>query len=78
MSFALIDYLKAQGKKILLIESDTSNPDVYKAHEPHSSETLICGMTNLDTSDGWIAVPHPKPEYRDRKAALPEATAPKQ
>lgn len=54
MSFALIDYLMSQKKKILLIESDTSNPDVYKAHEPHSSENLICEITNLDTSDGWI------------------------
>ena len=54
MSFALIDYLLGMGKKVLLIESDNSNPDVYKAHEPYINEQLSCGIMNLDNSDGWL------------------------
>ena len=54
LSFALIDYLTAQGKKILLLETDSSNPDVYKAHHPHEDSSLVCKLVDLDVSDGWI------------------------
>lgn len=54
MSFALIDYLIDHQKKVLLIESDNSNPDVFKAHEPHKSENLACEIMDLDSSDGWL------------------------
>ena len=52
MAFALIDYLASHGNKILLIESDNSNPDVYKAHQPHQNETLVCEIMDLDSADG--------------------------
>ena len=54
MAFALIDYLASRGNKILLIESDNSNPDVYKAHQPHQNETLVCEIMDLDSADGWL------------------------
>ena len=54
MSFALIDYLLGKGNKVFLVESDNSNPDVYKAHEPHKNENLVCGIMDLDNSDGWL------------------------
>ena len=54
MSFALVDYLTEQGEKILLIETDTSNPDVFKAHHPYENEALVCKLIDLDVSDGWI------------------------
>ena len=54
LSFALIDYLLADGKKVLALETDTSNPDVYKAHHPHENDNLICKLADLDISDGWI------------------------
>ena len=54
LSFALIDYLFAQEKKILLLETDTSNPDVYKTHHPHESDSLISKIIDLDVSEGWI------------------------
>ena len=47
---AVLDYLESQGKEPVLIETDTANPDVYKAHK-------VSGLTNaieLDTSEGWI------------------------
>ena len=52
--FALIDYLLESGKKVLLLETDTANPDTYKAHHAYEHEDLVCGIANLDISDGWI------------------------
>ncbi len=39
---------------MLIIETDTSNPDVYKTHSPHENDNLAVKQVNLDTSDGWI------------------------
>ena len=47
---ATIDYLQQQGESVLLIENDTSNPDVWKAHKDSVEPALI----NLDVADGWI------------------------
>lgn len=52
--FALIDYLLESGKKVLLLETDTANPDTYKAHHAYEHEGMVCGIANLDISDGWI------------------------
>lgn len=49
-SIALVDALKSRGEKPLLIESDTSNPDVWKMYKDE-----IEGVTlDLDDADGWI------------------------
>ena len=47
---AVLDYLESQGKEPVLIETDTANPDVYKAHKVSGLTTAI----ELDTSEGWI------------------------
>lgn len=47
---AVLDYLESQGKEPVLIETDTANPDVYKAHKASGLTTAI----ELDTSEGWI------------------------
>ena len=50
LTIAAIDYLLSKGDPPLLIECDTSNPDVWKAyHEEIPSETI-----DLDEADGWI------------------------
>ena len=54
LAFALIDYLLDEGKPVLLLESDTSNPDVYKAHRQHENDMLSCGEVDLDSSEGWM------------------------
>jgi hypothetical protein len=54
LAFALIDYLIAREKNVLLLETDSSNPDVYKAHQPHENVALVCKLVNLDHADGWI------------------------
>lgn len=50
VTMALVDYLQGRGERIFLIESDTSNPDVWKAYKESTETELI----NLDQADGWI------------------------
>jgi hypothetical protein len=50
VSMALIDFLQEQGENILLIESDTSNPDVWKNY----GECVETHLLDLDEADGWI------------------------
>ena len=50
VTMALVDYLQGRGESILLIESDTSNPDVWKAYNESTPSELV----NLDEADGWI------------------------
>lgn len=52
-SFALVDYLLNKDKNVLLVDTDTDNPDVYKAHKDISLENLVCRMNSLDDADGW-------------------------
>jgi hypothetical protein len=51
---ALIDYLIAREKNILMLETDNANPDVYKAHLPHENAAFVCKLVNLDSAEGWI------------------------
>lgn len=50
VTMATLDYLQEQGKSILLIESDTNNPDVWKAYNTSMTTEIL----NLDEADGWI------------------------
>ena len=47
VSMATIDYLQEQGESILLIESDTSNPDVWKGYH----DSVATELVNLDEAD---------------------------
>jgi hypothetical protein len=46
----VIDTLLASGERPVLIESDTSNPDVWKMYK----KELGCELIDLDDADGWI------------------------
>ena len=50
ISMCVIDYLESIDDKPILIESDTSNPDVWKTYKNRINSELI----NLDDKDGWI------------------------
>lgn len=50
VTMAAVDYLQERGESILLIESDTSNPDVWKAYK----ESVETELFSLDDADGWI------------------------
>ena len=52
VSMALVDYLQELGAEVLLIDSDTSNPDVGRAYQ-HGVETELL---DLDVDDGWITL----------------------
>lgn len=54
VSMATIDYLLQAGKKIVLIDTDTSNADVYKTYKNKLIEGKQRFAFNLDESDGWI------------------------
>ena len=53
VSFALVDYLISRDQRVLLMDTDTSNPDVYKAHKDAALPALVCKMCKLDDADGW-------------------------
>ncbi len=50
VSMALIDYLACQEKPPVIIESDTSNPDVGKSYMKSSEVQFL----NLDINEGWL------------------------
>lgn len=50
VTMAAVDYFEELGECVLLIESDTSNPDVWKAYKDGTKTVLV----NLDEADGWI------------------------
>lgn len=62
VTMAVMDMLTERGEKILLVESDTSNPDVWKSHKDLHESMLI----DLDKSDGWVELvnaANDKPEH---------------
>lgn len=73
LSFALIDYLIEQESKVLLLETDTSNPDVFKAHHAHENDDLVCRMADLDVSDGWIELVNVADEFPDHVVVINSA-----
>jgi hypothetical protein len=50
VTVATLEHLRESGAKVLLVECDTSNPDVWKAY----SEEIETVLINLDEADGWI------------------------
>jgi len=53
LSFALVDYLLNQEISVLLVDTDTDNPDVFKAHKDLALPNLHCRLNSLDDADGW-------------------------
>lgn len=52
IAIAMIDYMKERGEKMMLVETDTSNPDVAKTY----SEIVQTETIDLDGRDGWMAM----------------------
>jgi len=70
VSIALIDYLKnKKQEKVLLVETDTSNPDVYKVY----SDTIPAVTINLDNSEGWIELLNNCHDYKDAAVVINSA-----
>lgn len=62
VSMALVDYLALQGAPLYLVDSDTSNPDVYKSYR----EAVPCELLDLDKVDGWIHLVNLCDTHRDK------------
>jgi hypothetical protein len=61
MTVATLDHLLEGGAKVLLVECDTSNPDVWKAYREQIDAELI----DLDEADGWIHLVNTCDRYRE-------------
>ena len=61
VSLALIDYLLNNGKTVLLIETDNSNPDVHKALGASVQSRII----DPDEASGWVSLVNVCDEMKD-------------
>jgi predicted GTPase len=52
VALALADHLQRRDVNLVLVETDTSNPDVMKA--VHGE--IECSAFDLDEADGWIGL----------------------
>lgn len=66
MTAALLDYLLERNEKALLVECDTSNPDVWNAYKEHVPVELI----DLDEADGWIHLVNTCDGHRDGSVVI--------
>lgn len=73
VGLALIDYLRDREKKVLLLESDTSDPDVYKAHFPHAEDALVGKEVDLGKADGWIELVNEASGFPDHTVVINSA-----
>jgi hypothetical protein len=66
VSMALIDYLCEIGQSCFLVETDTSNPDVFKSY----SKTVPSQILNLDKANGWIDLVNLCDEHQDKTIVI--------
>lgn len=64
-TFILANYFLEKDSKILLVDSDTDNPDVYKAHKDMGLTNLICAMNRLDSRNDWMDLSNLMEKYPD-------------
>ncbi len=64
-SFALTEYLLNKNRNVLLVDTDTDNPDVFKAHSSLELPNLFCLMNSLDDADGWAGLLDTVQSYPD-------------
>ena len=50
VSMATVDYLQQRDQDVLLVDADTSNPDVWKAYK----DIVRTDLLDLDKADDWI------------------------
>lgn len=69
VSIALIDFLLKENKEIVLVETDTSNPDVGKIF----SKIIPVEAINLDFKEGWINLINKAEENADKDIVINSA-----
>jgi len=68
VAMALIDYLAGKGQPLVLVETDTSNPDVYRSYE--SEAGVLAESIDLDRADGWITAVNLFDRHPDRAVVI--------
>ncbi len=68
LTVATLDYLLARSEQVLLVECDTSNPDVWKAYEKQPG--VQTELVNLDEADGWIHLVNSCDANRDKTVVV--------
>ncbi|OWY40391.1 protein mobD [Xenophilus sp. AP218F] len=63
----MVDTLQSKGRNILLIETDTSNPDVYKMY---GESVSIAELIDLDNANGWIDLVNICDQHRDHDVVI--------
>ncbi len=53
-TFVLANYFLEKNSNILLVDSGTDNPDVYKAHKEMGLANLACAINRLDSQNDWM------------------------
>jgi CO dehydrogenase nickel-insertion accessory protein CooC1 len=61
VSMAVVNFFLEKKKKVLLFDTDDSNPDVAKIYSNITRTELV----NLDTADGWIDMVNTINEHHD-------------
>ena len=69
-SFALVDYLLNRNANVLLVDTDTDNPDVFKAHKDLALPNLLCRLNSLDDADGWADLLDTVQNYPDHAVVI--------
>ncbi len=64
-TFILANYFLEKNSNILLVDSDTDNPDVYKAHKDMGLPNLTCAMNRLDSRNDWMDLSNLMEKYPD-------------
>jgi len=66
VSMAVIDHLQRKEQETLLVETDTSNPDVWKAYREETRSVTL----NLDGVEGWIELVNACAEEGERAVVV--------
>jgi nucleoside-diphosphate-sugar epimerase len=69
VTLALVDHLRRTEVNVVLIERDTSNPDVMKAVH----DEIECVSCDLDDVDGWIDFVNFCDQHRDATVVVDTA-----
>jgi MinD-like ATPase involved in chromosome partitioning or flagellar assembly len=68
VSLSLVDYLQQKWQPLLLMDTDTSNPDVWRCY--NQKPGIESRLMLLDEADGWIALINFCEEYADHGVVI--------